>query len=69
MAKTTKTTEPIKEQAEVKPTTNKTKWDAGKYKILKTYCGLLGVFQGGKVYELTKEQAEAFGNAGEIEKC
>lgn len=53
------------EQAEV--STPKKKWKAGMYKVLKTYIGTLGAFTGGSVYELTEEQAEAFGKAGEIE--
>lgn len=45
------------------------KWLAGKYKMLRTYCGSLGTFHAGNEYELTKEQAEAFGKAGEIISC
>lgn len=59
--------EPVQAPVKAEAKTSE-KWSAGKYLMLKTYFGKWGKFKAGNEYELTKEQAEAFGNVGEI-KC
>lgn len=70
--KNTKATEKTAEQAEVKESPKaetKKKWGAGRYRVLATYIGSMGAFFKGGEYDLTAEQAEAFGKAGEIVEC
>lgn len=67
--KNTKATEKTAEQAEAPKVETKKKWGAGRYKVLATYIGSMGAFFKGGEYDLTAEQAEAFGKAGEIVEC
>lgn len=67
--KNTKPTTLTAEQAEAPKVETKKKWKAGRYKVLATYIGSMGAFFKGGEYDLTAEQAEAFGKAGEIEEC